>query len=121
MKYFYLLLFLLLQVVTVSAGPALPEQWRTLTLKDGSQVEAELKGDVFCHFWQTSDGRCLVETSTAGVYQPANLKDLQNHALNKRKSNISPAKGITRTVLGGEHQPYIGKKKERISQVMIKL
>lgn len=111
MKYFYLLLFLLLQVVTVSAGPALPGQWRTLTLKDGSQVEAELKGDEFCHFWQTSDGRCLVETSTAGVYQPANLKDLQNRAFNKRQANISPAKGITRTVLGGEHQPYIGKKK----------
>ena len=111
MKYFYLLFFMLLQLLTVSANPVLPGQWRILNLEDGSQVEAELKGDEFCHFWQTADGRCFVETSTAGVYQPAILTDLQNRSFNNRKANIEPAKRRTRTIIGGDHQPYVGKKK----------
>lgn len=81
MKYFYFLLFMLLQVVTVSGNPALPGQWKMLTLTDGTQVNAELKGDKFCHYWQTSDGRCFAESNISGVYESVSLQELQNNAL----------------------------------------
>ena len=111
MKYFYFLLFMLLQVVTVSGNPALPGQWKMLTLTDGTQVNAELKGDKFCHYWQTSDGRCFAESNISGVYESVSLQELQNNALKKRVPFMAADKHRTRTVIGGEHEPYIGKKK----------
>ena len=48
-------IFAFLPLVATLAVPAKPGQWRTLTLADGRQVRAELKGDEFMHFWQTED------------------------------------------------------------------
>ena len=111
MKHFYFLFIMLLQVVAVSGNPALPGQWKMLTLADGSQVNAELKGDKFCHYWQTSDGRCFSENNTSGVYELVSLQELQKNALEKRAPHKVMNRYSTRSIIGGEHEPYTGKKK----------
>ena len=111
MKHFYFLFIMLLQVVAVSGNPALPGQWKMLTLADGSQVNAELKGDKFCHYWQTSDGRCFSEKNTTGVYELVSLQELQKNALEKRVPHKVMNRYSTRSIIGGEHEPYTGKKK----------
>ena len=53
----------ILSVVMVSVLQAMPgaqKASRLLTLDDGSEVYAELKGNHVCHYWQTEDGRCFV-------------------------------------------------------------
>ncbi len=44
------------------AVPAKPGLWQTLTLKDGTQVRAELKGDEYGHFWETASGKLFVRS-----------------------------------------------------------
>ncbi|MBQ9216055.1 MAG: M6 family metalloprotease domain-containing protein [Prevotella sp.] len=111
MKKYFLLLIVLIQVVSLSAIPARPGQWKTLTLVDGSQVYAELKGDEFCHYWMTEAKTCYIESKTSGLYEVANLQELTHQALDKRMTLMNMDKHRTRTMVGDEHEPYIGKKK----------
>ena len=55
------ILFTLTFVLTCAAIMAVPAkrgQWKTITLADGSQVRAELRGDEHMRAWFTADGRC---------------------------------------------------------------
>lgn len=45
------------------AVPAKRGQWQTLTLADGSKVQAELRGDEHSHFWMGTDGRTFTISS----------------------------------------------------------
>ena len=110
MKHLFLSLFLLMQVVTASSIPARPGQWKILTLTDGTQVKAELKGDEYVHYWMSENGDCYSETTKAGIYQLTNQSILLNSAQQKRAMH-GANKSRTRAVIGGKHEPYIGKKK----------
>ena len=57
MRRICLILMLTLLTATAWSIPAKRGQWRSLTLTDGTQVRAELRGDEHMHFWQTDDGR----------------------------------------------------------------
>ena len=48
-------------VMAVSAIPARRGIWRTVTLGDGTQLQVELRGNEYMHFWQASDGRCFIK------------------------------------------------------------
>ena len=56
------LLFVCLLLLGVTAAQAIPAKRgvrKTLTLKNGTQVEAMLMGDEHVHFYQTDDGRAI--------------------------------------------------------------
>ncbi len=110
MKHIYLLVLLLLQVAAAYSIPARPGQWKILTLTDGTQVKAELKGDEYMHYWLSENGDCYSETTKAGIYQLTNQSILLNSAQQKRAMH-GANKSRTRAVIGGKHEPYIGKKK----------
>ena len=38
------------------AVPAKKGLWKTITLENGQEVKAQLKGDEFGHFWLSADG-----------------------------------------------------------------
>lgn len=68
------------------AVPAKMGQWRTVTLKDGTTVKVELRGDEHCAFWQADDGRCFVEGEGEGNYIEMNSTELESIALKHRKT-----------------------------------
>lgn len=87
------ILFTLTFVLTCAAIMAVPAkrgQWKTITLADGSQVRAELRGDEHMRAWFTADGRCyqLIDN----VYKETDVKTL------KAKAKARKASGSMRRV-----------------------
>ncbi|MBO4565438.1 MAG: M6 family metalloprotease domain-containing protein [Bacteroidaceae bacterium] len=93
--------------VGMHAIPAMPEIWRTLRLKDGTEVRAQLKGDEFCHYWRTDDGRNYVKSGEE--YVEANEITMSNRAQSLRTTRQASA--MSRRVAIGERTHYTGKKK----------
>ena len=81
-----MLLCALFTAITISAVPANPGLKRIITLANGTQVEAMLVGDEYGHYWLANDGKAYVETTTTGLYTPANLSTLQTQANQKRNA-----------------------------------
>ena len=81
-----MLLCALFAALTVSAVPAKPGLKRVLTLANGTKVEAMLVGDEYGHYWLAEDGKAYIETTSTGLYTPANLSTLQTQAGRKRKA-----------------------------------
>lgn len=100
---------LVLYVVTVGmhAIPAKPGLWRVLTLKDGTEVRAQLTGDEFCHYWRTDDGRNFVKSGEAFIEVPE--VTMSHCAQNRRAARRASA--MTRRTAIGERTHFIGKKK----------
>lgn len=95
------------------AVPAKRGIWRTVTLTDGTQIRAELRGDESCRYWQTADGSKLVTSVKTGLCEYADMSTILARTARKRQSarRAGAATISTRGAIGGEHQPYIGKKK----------
>lgn len=53
------------------AVPARRGQWKTLRLKDGTEVRAQLMGDEMFHFWQDAEGGKYVCTGDEDMYERA--------------------------------------------------
>ena len=112
MRHIYLIFIMLFQTLAANSIPARPGQWKILTLADGSQVKAELKGDEFAHYWISEDGTCFAETEKPGIYKAALLSTLIARSEKKRSQRAEyHARNRTRTVSGDTHEPYVGKKK----------
>ena len=82
------ILFTLTFVLTCAAIMAVPAkrgQWKTITLADGSQVRAELRGDEHMRAWFTADGRCyqLIDNE----YKETDVKTLRAKAKARRASS----------------------------------
>lgn len=106
-----------------NAMPAKKGVWHTITLANGTEVTAELRGDEFLNWMETSDGQRLVANDN-GRYVVADMPALQE-AANARRALIGEARaqrlaratalktdnGLLKTVIGGKHEPYLGKKK----------
>lgn len=84
MKIIFLGLALLLTSLTISAMPVKRGQKTTLTLTDGTQVVAELRGDEFGHYYEAADGRVFVESATADVYEETDKSIIINKANTRR-------------------------------------
>lgn len=93
------------------AAPAQPGQWRTITLADGSQVRAELRGDEFMHYWQTEDGRKFIRISEGRTesFRPANIEMMRTKAEQMQRQRAERHATKTRAI--GDAGHYIGKKK----------
>lgn len=84
MKKTFLLSFLLTAALTASAIPAKKGVKRTLTLSDGTTVEATLQGDEFGSWWQAADGSSFTLNPTTQKFQKADLAGLKLKASSLR-------------------------------------
>ena len=62
--------------VAVCAIPALPGQWRTLRLTDGTEVRAELRGDEYGAYWTDSEGQAYIYEA-GGCYRRADRGQIE--------------------------------------------
>jgi len=95
------------------AVPAKRGIWRLIKLADGTEVKAELRGDEFCNFYRSQDGRMFIRNSATGLYESAGIGDIEAKAAKRRgtaqarrarraqRMNVEP---------GVDHAPYDGKK-----------
>ena len=60
MKRLLSIMILMLVTVAVMAVPAKKGVWRTITLENGKEVKAQLRGDEFGHYWCSADGKHYV-------------------------------------------------------------
>lgn len=112
MKKLFFTLSMALMSTLVFAVPAKRGLWKTVKMADGTEVRVELRGDEFCNYWQTADGRKLVENNATGLFEVADMAQMKARADKMRLSAQRNKKNIqTRGELGADHQPYIGKKK----------
>ena len=87
------ILLLVTVCLAAQAVPAKRGQWKTLTLTDGSQVKAQLKGDEHCHFWMTDDGRAFTLSATSDYAIPTSMEELQQRRQQRliRRQNVRKA------------------------------
>lgn len=93
MKKILSILLLVTVCLAAQAVPAKRGQWKTLTLTDGSQVKAQLKGDEHCHFWMTDDGRAFTLSATSDYAIPTSMEELQQRRQQRliRRQNVRKA------------------------------
>lgn len=107
----------LLLILLFSAGamgiPAMPDLWQTLTLTDGSTVEARLTGDEYMHYWQSADGTAYmaVPGSDDQFFQPVDLRQLSLQAASRRQQAASRRQQRRRHNTVGDFTHYTGQKK----------
>lgn len=110
MKRLLLTFALLLTMTTVMAVPAKSGIRKTLTLKNGSRVEATLVGDEYVHYYQTDDRRCIQHLE--GSYQFVNRDSLlrlhsQRLAERNRARIQRAAKGPRKVVYEGQRRGLV--------------
>ena len=113
MKKIFLGLVFLLAALTAFAIPAKRGQKTTLTLADGTQVVAELRGDEFGHYYEAADGRVFVKSANTDVYEQADKVQILNKA-NVRRMARNAKRAERRNVRHNEFgvpTSYTGSKK----------
>ena len=103
--------FLILLVMCVgcwmmaNAVPARRGQWKTLRLKDGTEVRAQLMGDEILHYWQDAEGCQYVCMGDDEIYVRA-TPDLEA----KRSARVARRMQVRKRAMNSPHR-YKGKKK----------
>ena len=98
---------LLMTATLMLAVPAKRGVWQELKLKDGTTVMAELKGDEWCHYWQTADGMCIM--SEGDEFTEVENVDAWK-ARRRTKSEQAKARRAARKQMHG-FPSFIGKKR----------
>ena len=97
---------LLLVFITVAAMavPAKKGLWKTITLENGQEVKALLKGDEFGHYWRTADGKRYV--AVEGQYREE-TPEMRQMAASRRvqAQQRRMARQATETVHGVRRAP----------------
>ena len=105
-------LLLILMVTVVMAVPAKKGLWKTITLKNGQEVIAQLKGDEFGHYWQTTDGKHYVAVD--GQYQEETADIRQKAAQRRAQAQSRRAARLSHKVVNGMRRAsdaHLGQKK----------
>ena len=121
MKNFFLTVILVLVSVAVMAVPAKKGLWKTITLENGKEVKAQLKGDEFGHYWQAVDGHCYV--SDGDIYQEQTPAIIQKAAQKRAKAQMHRTVRLPRKAANGAHRApasHLGQKKGLILLVNFK-
>ncbi|MBR7048994.1 MAG: M6 family metalloprotease domain-containing protein [Prevotella sp.] len=84
MRKFFFILSLLIVTLTISAVPAKPGLWKTITLSNGTEVRAQLVGDEHGHYWQAEDGIAYIQAVDADYYVPVEAKQVLAKAKARR-------------------------------------
>ena len=78
--------------IVVLAVPA-KRGWQTRNLSDGTQVELQLMGDEFYHYWTTRDGKIAVEQADGSfVVTDEDKPTAKKAAAKKAPAKKAPAK-----------------------------
>lgn len=110
MKKILLSLSALLLTTASFAIPARPGIWRTITLTDGTQVQAQLQGDEHLNYYEDAEGNTYTENAD-GTFYPFNLNEAKERVktrLNKMRA-AAAAKHPHRAI--GQYGNYTGKKR----------
>lgn len=105
-------LLLMLMATVVMAVPAKKGLWKTITLKNGQEVIAQLKGDEFGHYWQTTDGKHYVAAD--GQYQEETADIRQKAAQRRAQAQSRRAARLSHKVVNGMRRAsdaHLGQKK----------
>lgn len=94
--------------IAAYAVPAKPGQWRTITLADGTEVRAELRGDEFCHYWLADDGSAYLPNAVDGRFEPIDLESTEISGRTARR--LANAARATRSAAANPGK-YTGKKR----------
>mgnify|MGYP002307881128 FL=1 len=84
MRKLLLTISFMLACTAIHAVPAKRGIWRTLSLADGKQVKAELRGDEYMSYYQTATGECYMLNSGTGFYEQVNVDAMQEISTAKR-------------------------------------
>ena len=104
-------LLMMMVALTAMAIPAKRGMSRTLTLANGSTVEATLVGDEFGHYFLGVDGKAYRLNPTTNVYEPASVQAIAQRAQMRRaQANTQRAKRLSPKRVGSFGN-YTGKKK----------
>lgn len=114
MKKSILAFSLIMIAASANAVPAKRGQWKTIKLIDGTEVKAELRGDEFCSYRRSEDGRIFTRDTDTGLYKASEMETLNSKAARKR--NTAKAERAARVkrmyVASGTDSPlYTGTKK----------
>lgn len=112
MKKSLLSLVLFLISVTAIAIPARPGQVKTITLADGTTIQARLVGDEHGHYWLSADGRAFREQADASYYKEVSLEQVRQRAqAHRAKANARRVASAPRKASIGHFGDYTGQKK----------
>ena len=104
------------------AVPAKKGLWKTITLPDGTEVRAQLKGDEFGHHWYAADGKRYVAVS--GQYREETPEMRQSAALRRVKAQQHRAARLPHKTANGSRRAadpaHLGQKKGLILLVNFK-
>lgn len=104
-----------LLVLTAGAIPAKYGTWKKIRLTDGTEVRAQLKGDEFCHYWQTANGQRFIKTANGYQAMPffTEKAQMQRRAMvqKKRLQRAAKARRSDERALVESGNAYTGKKK----------
>ncbi len=114
-----LMAILLLAVITAAAVPARPNQWRTITLTDGTQVKATLVGDEHSHWYRGEDGSTYVSAGN-GTYNKADVSSIVARGAQRRAKAASHFANRRKVDISGNRGSYLGTKKGIIILVNFK-
>ena len=108
MKKLFVTMMMLVVTIAVMAVPARKGQTKTITLADGSTVQATLVGDEHGHFWKAADGQAYQKAGE--FYKMVDAKTVMEQA--KARRNKVNAKRVQRRTFG--HPTTITGKKKAI-------
>lgn len=119
-KSFLSALLMMMVALTAMAIPAKRGMSRTLTLANGSTVEATLVGDEFGHYFLGTDGKAYRLNPATNVYEPASVQAIAQRAQMRRaRANAQRAKRLSPKRVGSFGN-YTGQKKGIIILVNFK-
>ena len=104
MKKFFSCIIVMMASIIVLAVPA-KRGWQTRNLSDGTQVELQLMGDEFYHYWTTRDGKIAVEQADGSFVVTDEDKPTAKKAAARRAAGQSRRKGSVARRNYGDEQP----------------
>lgn len=111
-KRFCFTLFMALFSAIAFATPAKRGVYKMITLADGSQVRAELRGDEHVHYWQADNGGTFVLDSTTGRYVVADVQAMVEKYQQERADIESATASSLRKAAGQKpSEPIVGERK----------
>ena len=103
----YFIILLMMIGTMMLAVPAKRGVWQELKLKDGTTVLAELKGNEWCHYWQTADGTIIMCQDDG--YAKVEDVDAWKQGVRSKKKGVRNRKATRKQTHG--FPSYIGKKR----------
>ena len=120
MKRIFALPLVLALSAVLWANPVRPGQWAIITLADGTQVRAELRGDEHLDYMRGEDGTAYTRIEGTQTYQRADLAQLQARTKAARAANAQRRARRAPLFNASRQAAYTGKKKGLIILVEFK-